>query len=154
MAGPLYLILTGQDHLTWPCLQMPPVPLAPTILATGLLNLSHPSSRTAPFSGNNFFPIALACLLWGHLWSGRKILFHCDNQPVVDMWASGTSRDPNTMHLVRSIFFCGATHNFTVNSIADSLSRLQMARFRQLAPAVASAPTPIPPSAQTLLNVA
>ena len=109
------------------------------------------------------YPIALACLLWGHLWSGKKILFHCDNQPVVDIWASGTSRYPNIMHLVRSIFFCGATHNFTVlvshivgtnNSIADSLSHLQMEHFRQLAPAAASAPTPIPPSAQTIWNVA
>ena len=31
------------------------------------------------------YPIALSCLLWGHLWSGKKILFHCDNQSVVDI---------------------------------------------------------------------
>ena len=30
-------------------------------------------------------PIALACLLWGHQWSGKKLLFHCDNQAVVDI---------------------------------------------------------------------
>lgn len=108
------------------------------------------------------YPIALACLLWGHSWSGKKILFHCDNQAVVDIWASGTSRDPDIMHLVRSIFFSGATHHFTIlvahitgtdNSIADSLSRLQMVRFHQLAPAADPTPTPIPPSARTLWNV-
>ena len=108
------------------------------------------------------YPIALACLLWGHSWSGKKILFHCDNQAVVDIWASGTSRDPDIMHLVRSIFFSGATHHFTIlvahiagtdNSIADSLSRLQIVRFQQLAPAADLTPTPIPLSARTLWNV-
>ena len=33
---------------------------------------------------------------------------------MLDIWASGTSRDPLTMHLVRSIFLSGATHHFTV----------------------------------------
>ena len=28
------------------------------------------------------YPIAVACLLWGHQWSGKKLLFHCDNQSV------------------------------------------------------------------------
>ena len=108
------------------------------------------------------YPIAVACLLWGHQWSGKKLLFHCDNQSVVDIWASGTSRDPLIMHLVRSIFFSGATHHFTVlvahiagtnNSIADSLSRLQITRFRQLAPAADLDPTPVPPSVETLWQI-
>ena len=66
------------------------------------------------------------------------------------------------MHLVRSRFFSGATHHFTIlvahiagtdNSIADSLSRLQIVRFHQLAPAADLTPTPIPLSARTLWNV-
>ena len=105
------------------------------------------------------YPIALACHLWGHQWCGKKLLFHCDNQAVVDIWASGTFRDPLIMHLVRSIFFIAATNHFTVlvshivgtnNSIADSLSRLQMSWFHQLAPAADASPTPIPESAETL----
>ena len=109
------------------------------------------------------YPIALACLLWGHLWSGKKLLFHCDNQAVVDIWASGTSRDPLIMHLVRSIFFSAATNHFTVlvthivgtnNSIADSLSRLQISRFRHLVPAADLEPTPVPTSAVTLWQTA
>ena len=61
------------------------------------------------------------------------------------------------MHLVCSVFFSGATHHFTIlvshiagndNSIADSLSCLQMVRFHQLAPAADLTPTPIPPSAR------
>ncbi|KAL9976443.1 hypothetical protein ACROYT_G013744 [Oculina patagonica] len=40
------------------------------------------------------YPIALACLLWGPLWRGKKLLFHCDNQSVVDIWAKGSSHAP------------------------------------------------------------
>ena len=96
------------------------------------------------------YPIALACLLWGHQWTGKKFLFLCDNQAVVDIWASGSSRDPLIIHLVRSIFFNAATNHFTVlvthivgtsNAIAYSLSRLQMSRFRLLAPAADLEPT-------------
>ena len=109
------------------------------------------------------YPIAIACLLWGHQWSGKKLLFHCDNQAVVDIWASGTSQDPLIMHLVHSIFFSAATNHFTVlvtrivgtnNSIADSLSRLQITRFRHLAPAPDLEPTPVPKSAATLWHTA
>ena len=106
------------------------------------------------------YPIALACLLWDHHWSGKKLLFHCDNQSVVDIWASGTSRDPLNRH---SIFFSGATNHFTVlvshiagtdNSIADSLSRLQITRFRQIAPGADLNPTPVPKSSETLWQIA
>ena len=63
------------------------------------------------------------------------------------------------MQLVRSIFFTAATHHFTVlvthivgtsNAIADSLSRLQMSRFRLLTPAADLEPTPVPQLAATL----
>ena len=67
------------------------------------------------------------------------------------------------MHLVRSIFFSAATNHFTVlvthivgtnNSIADSLSRLQISRFRHLVPAADLEPTPVPTSAVTLWQTA
>ena len=107
------------------------------------------------------YPIALAYRLWGHLWPGKKLIFHCDNQAVVDIWASGTSRDPVIMHLVCSIFSIAATDLFTVlvshivgtnNSTADSLSHLQISWFHLLAPAADARPTPIPKSADTLWN--
>lgn len=57
------------------------------------------------------------------------------------------------MHLVRALLFIAARHNFHVvirhipgidNSIADSLSRLQLSRFHTLAPQADPLPTPIP----------
>ena len=67
------------------------------------------------------------------------------------------------MHLVRSICFSAATNNYTVlvthivgtnNSIADSLSRLQITRFRRLAPTADLEPTPVSTSAATLWHTA
>ena len=63
------------------------------------------------------------------------------------------------MYLVGSIFFSTATNHYTVlatdivgtnNSIADSLSRLQIPQFRHLAPKADLEPTPVPASAATL----
>ena len=47
------------------------------------------------------FVVVVACLTWGKHWSGRRVLFHCDNQIVVDLWQHGSSRCPNLMALVR-----------------------------------------------------
>ena len=55
--------------------------------------------RNRSIQWQELYPIALACLLWGHQWLGKKLLFHCNNQAVVDIWAPVTSRDPLTMHL-------------------------------------------------------
>ena len=56
----------------------------------------------------------------------------------MDIWAKGSSRDPLLVHLVHSIFFCAASHQFSDilvphirgrdNSIADALSHFQMLR--------------------------
>ena len=73
-----------------------------------------PQLQDRSIQWKELYPIAIACLLWGQQWSGKKLLFHCDNQAVVDIWASGTSRDPLILHLVHSIFFSAATHHYTV----------------------------------------
>ena len=38
-----------------------------------------PELRDRSIQWQELYPIALACLLWGHQWSGKKLLFHCDN---------------------------------------------------------------------------
>ena len=118
------------------------------------------SDRSIPWK--ELYPIALSCLIWGQQWRGKKLLFHCDNQSVVDIWAKGSSCDPLFMHLVWSIFFCAAPDQFSVlvshirgtdNSIADALSHFQMSRFRYLAPQVDLEPTAVPLSAKTFWQV-
>ena len=50
------------------------------------------------------FPIAIACALWGSQWHQKRVQFQCDNASVVAILQSGTSKDPNIMHLVRLLF--------------------------------------------------
>ena len=80
----------------------------------------------------------MACETWGKNWTDKRILFHCENKAVTDVWQSGLSCSAGLMHLVRTLFFAAAKGNFYVlirhiagfdNCIADALSRLQMQRF-------------------------
>ena len=54
--------------------------------------------------------------------------FHCDNRAIVVIWENGSTQAPQTMALVRLLYFCAAYHNTNVyivcvcNDIADSLS--------------------------------
>jgi hypothetical protein len=43
--------------------------------------------------------------LWGNQWHGKKILFHSDNQSVVEILNSCTSKSERVMTLVRHIVF-------------------------------------------------
>ena len=99
------------------------------------------------------FAVLIAAATWGARWSQKRLLVHCDNHAVVQIWRSGTSAHKLLMQLVRTLFFTAATHNFTVmlqhiagtnNGIADSLSRSQFRRFRCLAPHADEEATPIP----------
>lgn len=105
--------------------------------------------------------IARNCLqftyLWGPSWSKKHIYIFCDNLPVVSIINSKRSKSPWIMNLVPAFTILTFEHHFSFanrhipgldNSVADSLSRFQMDRFRQLAP-YAPYPFPciIPPSA-------
>ncbi len=102
------------------------------------------------------FPIYIACFIWADVLSGKRILFNCDNASIVDIWSINSSKCPLISNLLRKLFFISAKHQFTINithipgldnSIADSLSRLQVSRFRQLAPNADHHQTQIPPEA-------
>ena len=106
------------------------------------------------------YPIVLAAVTWGQLWTRKRILFLCDNEAVVHSLTSGTSRSPDVMVLLRRLFLCAAKFNFTAsakhvpgihNTVADSLSRFQMQVFRQAAPAADTHPTT--PAQMPLLNI-
>ena len=60
-------------------------------------------------------PIVMACLIWGSRWRGRALVFHCDNQAVVEVVNAGVGKDPADAQLVfRQSPFCyhsqGNTH--------------------------------------------
>ena len=89
------------------------------------------------------YALLKAAATWGHLWRGKRILFHCDNHAGVSIIKSGTSKRPDIMPLIRGLFFVAAEHCFECsaayitsedNGVADALSRGQFLRFHQLAP--------------------
>lgn len=91
-------------------------------------------------------PVALA---------NRRVLIFCDNEAAVAIIASGTSRAPALMDLLRAILLVAATHAIdiraqhiagTANTVADALSRLQVAFFLESHPNCSHSPTtPLPP---------
>ena len=99
------------------------------------------------------YAVVAAAHTWGSRWARKWLLIHCDNQAVVDVWRTGTTKHRALMALVRTLFAVAARFNFTVtlqhiqgidNGIADSLSRSQFHRFCNLAPDADADPTPIP----------
>ena len=99
------------------------------------------------------FAIVIAVHTWGSLWQRQKILFHCDNQAVVSVWGSGSTRAKETMALVCLLYYSAAKYNIYVciahiagtnNNIADCLSRFQQEKFKKLAPQANLAPDSIP----------
>ena len=79
----------------------------------------------------------------GKKWTGKNILFHCDNMAIVYTLNKGSCKCEKTMSLVRSLFFIAAQFQFDFkvtyvssvkNTLADPLSRLDMKTFRMFAP--------------------
>ena len=78
----------------------------------------------------------------------------CDNTATVHILNKGRSKCLAIMRLMRTFTYCAALNSFaytavhvagSVNSLADALSRLQIQKFRQLAPDADLLPTPCPP---------
>ena len=110
-------------------------------------------SKHISIQWQELFAILAAALTWGHLWTQKKILFHCDNLPIVQAWEGKGSKQPRIMGLLRKLFLVAARKNFTIslqhlpgkfNEIADALSRKQFTRFFSLAPQAQSSPTSTP----------
>ena len=96
---------------------------------------------------------AAAAATWGNQWQRKKILVHCDNQAIVQIWQAKKPKHPAITHLCRTLFLLAAKHNFNVslkhipgitNSLADALSRQQVQHFRKIAPGAQAEPTAIP----------
>ncbi|XP_030253189.1 uncharacterized protein LOC115569298 [Sparus aurata] len=107
------------------------------------------------------YPVIIAAILWGHKWSKKTITIHSDNTAVVDIINKGRSHCLDIMQFVRKLTLVSAQHQFIIraahipghqNTIADALSRFSFQKFRQLAPASDTVPTPVPPFSATIFN--
>jgi len=111
-----------------------------------------PNLREHSIAWREMYAVLVACTTWGREWQRKRLLFHCDNAAVVDIWRKGTCRCPHIMSLVRALYFCAASNNYHLsithipgarNQIADHLSRLSIQAFRLAAPTANPLPTPI-----------
>ncbi|XP_067283608.1 uncharacterized protein [Pseudorasbora parva] len=116
--------------------------------------LSMSNQQTASSALFELYPIIVAAHLWGHEWSSKNIVMHCDNLATVHCINKGLSKSPKIMPLLRRLTWLSACNQFTFkavhipghqNQIADALSRLLFQKFRALAPEADPNPTPIPP---------
>ncbi|CAG2206565.1 unnamed protein product [Mytilus edulis] len=117
----------------------------------------RPDEESFSMAYLELYPIVISAILWGHEWSTKRILFHCDNMSSVYIINKGRSKCNVIMNLVRRLTWCAAKFNFVVhavhvpgkeNNIADALSRYQMKRFRQLAPEASPNPCTCPPHSE------
>ena len=100
------------------------------------------------------FPIVLAAHVWGHSWVKKHVLFRSDNDAVVHILNTQTSRVPCLMRLLSSLLLSAAHHSFSFssqhvpgvsNQLADALSRFNWQDFCCLAPEAQPLPTVVPP---------
>ena len=91
----------------------------------------------------------------------KQIIMFTDNEAIVTIWSSGTSKDKQLMALVRELFFLTVRNNISVrfqhvpgrsNSFADLLSRLQVEAFKSICPGCSSNPTTIPLCVMAVLD--
>ena len=77
-------------------------------------------------------PIVAAATIWGPLWSGSHVLFHCDNEAVITVLQNRNAHETTLVQLLQCLFFYSArfqfhfsaTHIPSVHSVvADAISR-------------------------------
>ena len=106
-------------------------------------------------------PLAVALVVWGKAWRGRRVLCHCDNTAAVAAIRSRYSRHPVMAAILRCVFFfeakfdcsLSATHVAGVLKVrADDLSRNRADRFLSKVAEADPTPTPVPPELLRLLT--
>ena len=106
-------------------------------------------------------PILVSLYLWGNELRNKKILFHCDNAAVVFAVNTMTSKSEQVMTLLRALTLkclrlnvvAKAKHIPGKFNITDSLSRLQLKKFKKLCPTAQKDPDVIPSHLWNIFNL-
>ncbi|XP_067323909.1 uncharacterized protein [Anolis sagrei] len=113
----------------------------------------HRLKITSDLTFLEFFPILVAVSLWGESFANSTVHFWCDNMATVQVINTLTSKSPRVMNAIRQFVLQCLNLNILFrafhiagldNTLADALSRFQMERFRQLAPAADVQPERMP----------
>ena len=99
------------------------------------------------------FPVIVAVVIWKNSFSNKRILVHTDNKGVFFAVNSLSSKSVPVLKLLRFLVLHCMRFNIWLkaehiagihNNIADALSRLQLEKFRELAPSAEQQGTPCP----------
>lgn len=113
----------------------------------------HDKGITKDITVLELFPILVCLVLWGPQLHNKKILFKCDNQSVVCILNSLTSKSDKVMILVRLITLECLKCNMVIkgshiegklNFLSDYISRSCFQKFHQLAPNADAQPEVVP----------
>ena len=107
------------------------------------------------------FPILVSLYLWGNELRNKKILFHCDNAAAVFAVNTMTSKSEQVMTLLRALTLkclrlnvvAKAKHIPGKFNITDSLSCLQLKKFKKLCPTAQKDPDVIPSHLWNIFNL-
>ena len=101
------------------------------------------AARDLTISVKELLPILIASALWGHQWAKHRVHCLCDNEAVVAVLKSRTSKHPHLMHLLQCLFFIEACYDLEItcthipgldNDLADNLSRNRISAFLSKVP--------------------
>ncbi|XP_053376811.1 uncharacterized protein LOC128547723 [Mercenaria mercenaria] len=121
----------------------------------------HSADITKDITALELFPILVSLHIWGSQFQNKKIKFNCDNMAVVHIINTMTSRSDNVMCILRLLTLACLDNNTLIraqlvegskNLICDALSRLQLNRFRDLAPEAELEPCPFPTHLWNVFN--
>ena len=79
--------------------------------------LDWQGSRCSHITVKEPVPIVIASVMWGKEWKGEAVLARCDNAAVVGIVNSGTSRNPQAMHLRRCLAFLAVRMDLTFEQL-------------------------------------
>ena len=104
--------------------------------------------------------VVISAPLWGRKWQGSQLLFLSDNESVVSVLNSRSTKDSRLVHLSCCLFFFAACHNFTFtaehiadkkNVATDALSRNNLTTFFNSTPQAQRTPCAVPSTLVSLL---
>ena len=100
------------------------------------------------------FPIVLGVQMWGESLANKRILFFTDNDNVVHVINRQTSKNRELLQLLRQLVLTCLRHNILFrarhiqgkkNILTDSLSCLQVGKFKAFISKVEESPSVVPP---------
>ena len=99
------------------------------------------------------YPIYVAVVMFATKMSNSHIIFHCDNQAIVSVLNSQTTKDPHILAILRKLLLVLMQHNISFraqylssfqNLISDRISRFQVTLDLLTTYGLQQLPTPVP----------